>query len=83
MWAAILLRLAITATLQRNRPSNGADGNNLSGDVQLRTIYEFLLGIGYRGVGDLANAKTNLLRVVATSRENDLGKAATELLQNP
>ena len=57
-------------------------GNDLSGDAQRAALYNFLLGVGYRGVGDTANAKANLLKVVAISAESDLGKVAAQLLQN-
>jgi tetratricopeptide (TPR) repeat protein len=59
------------------------NGNDLSGDAQRGAIYEFLLGVGYRGVGDTANAKASLSKVVTMSSDSDLGKAATQLLQNP
>jgi len=59
------------------------NGNDLSGDAPRGALYEFLLGVGYRGVGDAANAKDSLSKVVSTSGESDLGKAAAQLLQNP
>jgi tetratricopeptide (TPR) repeat protein len=58
-------------------------GNDLSADAQREALYQFLLGVGYRGVGDIANEKAHLSKVVAISRESDLGTAAAELLQNP
>ena len=59
------------------------NGNDLSGDAQRAALYHFLLGVGYRGVGDAANAKASFSKVVAMSGESDLGKAAAQLLQNP
>jgi len=59
------------------------NGNDLSGDAQRAALYEFLLGVGYRGIGDAANAKASLAKAMAMSGESDLGKAASELLQNP
>jgi tetratricopeptide (TPR) repeat protein len=58
-------------------------GNDLSGDAQRSAIYNFLLAVGYRGVGDTSNEKASLSKVVAMSEGSDLAKAATELLQNP
>ncbi len=58
-------------------------GNDLSGDAQRGAIYQFLLGVGYRGIGDASNEKASLSKVVAISGESDLGRAAAELLQNP
>jgi len=57
--------------------------HDLSTDAQRASLYYFLLGVGYRGVGDASNEKANLARVVAISGESDLGKAAALLLQNP
>jgi tetratricopeptide (TPR) repeat protein len=57
--------------------------NNLSGDAQRAPLYNFLLGVGYRGVGDNSSEKADLSKVVAISGESDLGKAATQLSQNP
>ena len=59
------------------------NGNDLSGDAQRAALYNFLLGVGYRGIGDRSNEKANLSRVVAISGESDLGKAAAQLLKNP
>jgi tetratricopeptide (TPR) repeat protein len=59
------------------------NGNDLSGDAQRAAIYDFLLGVGYRGVGDTSNEKVALSKVTAMSAESDLGKAAAGLLQNP
>lgn len=56
--------------------------NDLSGDAQRASLYYFLLGVGYRGVGDTTNAKQSLSKVAAISGESDLGKAAVQLLQN-
>ena len=58
-------------------------GNDLSQDAQRAPLYYFLLGLGYRGAGESEGAKQALLKVVAISRESDLGKAASELLQLP
>jgi tetratricopeptide (TPR) repeat protein len=58
-------------------------GNDLSADAQRGAVYQFLLGLGYRGIGDAANAKARLSKVVATSAESDIGRAAEQLLQNP
>jgi tetratricopeptide (TPR) repeat protein len=58
-------------------------GNDLSRDAQRAPMYYFLLGVGYRGVGDTSHEKQSLSRVVTTSGESDLRKAATQLLQNP
>jgi tetratricopeptide (TPR) repeat protein len=58
-------------------------GNDLSGDAQRAALYDFLLGVGYRGTGDTASEKADLSRVVAISADNDLGKAAAQLLKNP
>jgi tetratricopeptide (TPR) repeat protein len=58
-------------------------GNDLSGDAQLAPMYYFLLGVGYRGVSDGINEKQSLSRVTLISTESDIGKAATQLLQNP
>lgn len=57
--------------------------NNLSQDAQRAPLYYFLLGLGYRGADESGGAKQALSKVVAISRENDLGKAAEELIQNP
>jgi tetratricopeptide (TPR) repeat protein len=58
-------------------------GNDLSGDMRRASIYAFLLGVGYRGIGDTVNEKTALSKVVAASAGSDLGTSATRLLQNP
>jgi tetratricopeptide (TPR) repeat protein len=58
-------------------------GNDLSGDVQRASIYDFLLGVGYRGTGDTTSEKANLSKVVAISADGELGKAAAQLLKNP
>jgi hypothetical protein len=58
-------------------------GNDLSADAQRASLYDFLLGVGYRGVGDTSKEKVSLAKVVAMSAESDLGKAAAQLLQNP
>lgn len=57
-------------------------GNDLSGDAQRVSIYYFLLGLGYRGVGDGPNATRSLSKVVSLAGESDLGKSASGLLQN-
>jgi tetratricopeptide (TPR) repeat protein len=58
-------------------------GNDLSTDAQRAAVYYFLLGVGYRGVGDTSNANASLSKVVAISAGSDLGRAAAQLLQNP
>ncbi len=58
-------------------------GNDLSGDAQRAALYDFLLGVGYRGVGDTSDEKASLSRVVAISVTSDLGRAAAQLLQTP
>lgn len=58
------------------------NGNDLSGDAQRAALYNFLLGVGYRGVGDISNEKISLSKVVAISGESDLGSAAIQLLRN-
>ena len=57
--------------------------HDLSADAQRASLYYFLLGVGYRAVGDASNEKANLSRVVTISGESDLGKAAAQLLLNP
>jgi tetratricopeptide (TPR) repeat protein len=59
---------------------NGAD---LSQDAQRAPVYFFLLGLGYRGIGDVENEKSSLGRVVSIAKDSDLGVAAAQLLQNP
>lgn len=58
-------------------------GNDLSGDAQRVSIYEFLIGVGYRGIGDTTREKVALLKVVSDSAASDLGTSAAQLLQNP
>jgi tetratricopeptide (TPR) repeat protein len=57
-------------------------GNDLSGDAQRAQAYLFLLGVGYRGVGDTSKEKETLSKVVSISGESDLGKSAGQLLQS-
>jgi hypothetical protein len=57
-------------------------GNNLSGDAQRAPLYYFLLGLGYRGVGDSTNATQSFSKVIFLAGESDLGKSAAALLKN-
>jgi tetratricopeptide (TPR) repeat protein len=59
------------------------NGSDLSQDAQRAPVYFFLLGLGYRGIGDLENEKSSLGKVVAMAKDSDLGSAASQLLQNP
>ena len=52
-------------------------GNDLSGDAQRASIYYFLLGVGYHGIGDTSSEKQSLSKVVAISEQSALRKAAT------
>jgi hypothetical protein len=45
-------------------------------------LYYFLLGIGYRGIGDVPSEKASFSKVVAISADSDLGKSAAQLLTN-
>ena len=56
-------------------------GHDLSGDGLRAPLYYFLLGMGYRGVGDTANEKTCFSKVIAISGDSDLGKAAVLVVQ--
>lgn len=58
-------------------------GNDLSGDAQRAPIYAFLLGVGYRGMGDTVREKASLAKVVAQSAGSEMGTAAAQLLENP
>jgi tetratricopeptide (TPR) repeat protein len=58
-------------------------GNDLSQDAHRAAIYNFLLGVGYHGIGDTSREKASLSKVAAISEESDLAKAAAQLLQNP
>ena len=59
------------------------NGNDLSGEAQWASIYNLLLGVGYRGIGDTSSEKASLSKVGAISGESDLAKPAAQLLQNP
>lgn len=58
-------------------------GNDLSGDAQLSPAYNFLLGIGYRGLSDLSKERQALSKVIAIAADSDLAASAKELLQKP
>jgi hypothetical protein len=60
-----------------------ANGGNLPQDAQRAPVYFFLLGLGYRGTGDLENEKSSLGQVVSIAKDSDLGMAAAQLLQSP
>lgn len=57
-------------------------GNDLSGDGMRAPLYYFLLGIGYRGIGDVPSEKASFSKVIAISADSDLGKSAAQLLTN-
>jgi hypothetical protein len=57
--------------------------NDLSEDSQRAALYHFLLGVGYRGMGNVSSAKASLSKVVAISGESEVGKSAAQLLQAP
>jgi hypothetical protein len=57
-------------------------GNDLSDDAERVSLYYFLLGMGYQGIGDTTNQKRSFSKVMAISGESDLGKAAAQLQQN-
>jgi hypothetical protein len=52
----------------------------VSGDSERAPMYYFLLGLGYRGVGDAGKGKQALSKVVSLNPEGELGKAASRLL---
>jgi tetratricopeptide (TPR) repeat protein len=58
-------------------------GNDLSGDEQRAPIYYYLLGLGYRGAGDVPKETQSLSKVVSFAGENDLVESAAGLLRNP
>ncbi len=55
--------------------------NDLSNDAQRASLYYFLLGLGYRGVGDESKAAQSLQKVVALEGTSNLGETAAGLLQ--
>lgn len=56
--------------------------NDLSRDADRASLYYFLLGLGYRGLGDPADEQLVLDRLVATDGDSELGKAAARLLKD-
>jgi tetratricopeptide (TPR) repeat protein len=55
--------------------------HDLSRDAQRATIYYFLLGMGYRGLGNTANEKQVFTKLVAMDGQSELGKSAAQLLK--
>jgi tetratricopeptide (TPR) repeat protein len=58
-------------------------GGGLRDDPQRAAAYHFLMGLGYRGMGDLGAARESLSLVVGLAGDSDLGKAAAKLLESP
>jgi hypothetical protein len=54
-------------------------GARLSRDPERAPVYWFLLGLGYRGIGDVTRERQSLSRVVSLAGDSDLGKAAARL----
>jgi hypothetical protein len=54
-------------------------GARLSRDPERAPVYWFLLGLGYRGIGDVTRERQSLSRVVSLAGDTDLGKAAARL----
>lgn len=58
------------------------EGKELSQDAQKASLYFYLLALASRGIGDNAAERANLLKVVSAAGDSDLGKSASQLLQN-
>ena len=58
------------------------DTRDLSRDAQRAPVYYFLLALGYLGSGDQQNAHDAFSKVVALSRDSDVGQAAKSFLGN-
>lgn len=60
-----------------------SNGQLLAEDALRAPLYYFLLGIAYRGTGEMEKSKLALSRVMSISEQSALGKAASDLLRGP
>jgi tetratricopeptide (TPR) repeat protein len=87
-WAGDLVLLKARLLIDTSAYAEAAallvrEGGWLAQDSSRAPLYQFLLGVGYRGAGAVQSSRQALSRVVAISPDSDLGIAAADLLKIP